>query len=101
MNLVLIQKMKERWAISKKMKNDGRIVDSPYPSGEWEPVGFKEAGYIVQVNLRHSWAKEKGFIVEVVNCRQNMEIAGTEYPGLTLPELGQLVFPESTEEDWS
>jgi hypothetical protein len=99
-NLQLIQKVKERWGTIKKVNRDGRSVDSPYPTGEMEPTGFKEAGYIVQANLSHSWNVERGFVVNVLNCRQNMGVAGQEYEALTWPELGQLVFPDSEESDW-
>ena len=91
-NLQLIQKMKEKWTVTDAGK--------PTPSGVMESVGFKEAGYIVQVNLRHSWEKGRGFITEVLNCRQNMGVAGTEHVNLTLPELGQMVFPDSSEVAW-
>lgn len=86
-NLQLIQKVKEAW------ENDK-------PTGRMEPTGFKGAQSIVQVNLRHTWTQEDGFQTEVVNCRQNMGIAGETYSDLTHGELAQLVFPETTEEDW-
>jgi len=92
-NLQLIQKVKERWKENAK--------GSPVPSGNFEPTGFKEAGYIVQVNLKHTWEKERGFIIDVVNCRQNMGIAGDQFENLNFPELAQLVFPESQETDWA
>lgn len=91
-NLQLIQKVKERWTLNAK--------GSPVPSGNFEPTGFKEANYIVQVNLRHSWEKERGFVLDVINCRQNMGIAGESFENLSFPELAMLVFPESSEEDW-
>lgn len=91
-NLQLIQKVKERWTTNGK--------GSPVPSGNFEPTGFKEANYIVQVNIRHSWEKERGFVIDVINCRQNMELAGETFENLSFPELAQLVFPESEESDW-
>ena len=91
-NLQLIQKLKERWTANAK--------GSPTPSGVYEPVGFKEANYIVQANLEHLWERERGFVVRVVNSRQNMSIAGQEFPELDFPTLGQLVFTDSSEEDW-
>jgi hypothetical protein len=108
-NLQLIQKVKEKWGTIKKINSQGREVDSPYPTGELEPTGFKELGYIVQANLRHGWTKERGFVVDVVNCRQNMQYAGVSLDAAsmpsqtapTLPELGQLIFPTSTPEQWA
>lgn len=91
-NLQLIQKVKEKWTQNAK--------GSPVPSGEFEPMGFKEANYIVQANLEHSWTKDGGFSVKVINCRQNMALAENEFAGLDLPTFGQLVFTDSSEEDW-
>lgn len=109
-NLQLIQKVKEKWGTIKKQNREGRTVDSPYPTGEMEPTGFKEAGYIVQASLKHSWSKPVtdddgvttgGFKVEVLNCRQQMAIAGVTYSNIDMPTLGQLIFEDSTEEDWA
>jgi hypothetical protein len=92
-NLQLIQKVKERWKTNEK--------GSPVPSGNFEPSGFKEAGYITQATLSHSWTKEEGFAVEVKNCRQNMGIAGEIFYNIDFATLGQLVFTDSTEADWA
>ncbi len=70
-NLQLIQKVKERWKENAK--------GSPVPSGNFEPTGFKEAGYIVQANIKHTWDKERGFVIDCVNVRQNMELAGEQF----------------------
>lgn len=102
-NLHLVQKVKEKWGQNAK--------GSPVPLGIYEPMGFKEANYIVQANLEHLWDKTRGFGVRVVNCRQNMTIAGEEFwqfdedgePSFALdfPTFAQLVFPSTTEEDWA
>jgi hypothetical protein len=97
-NLQLIQKVKERWKTNEK--------GSPVPSGNFEPSGFKEAGYIVQASLSHSFEgrDEAGvpqFGIEVKNCRQNMALAGECFTNIDFPTLAQLVFPDSTEENWS
>jgi hypothetical protein len=99
-NLQLIQKVKERWGSNEK--------GSPVPTGKFEPTGMKEAGYIVQVNLQHTWDAVNGFGIDVLNCRQNMGIAGTSFHtkgenGLELDFsfVAQLVFPDSAESDWS
>ena len=99
-NLQLIQKVKERWGTVKKQSRDGRIVDSPYPTGEFEPTGFKEAGYITQANFRHFWNKENGFGIECLNVRQNMAIAGETYFNLEFSDMAQLIFPSSADTDW-
>lgn len=93
-NLQLIQKMKEKWGTNPSGKGLA-------PTGEFEPMGFKEANYIVQANLEHTWNEETGeFSVKVVNCRQNMSIAGQTYQGLDFPTLAMLVFPKTDEGDW-
>lgn len=91
-NLQLIQKVKEKWEDNAK--------GIGHPTGVFEPMGFKDANYIVQVSLEHSWDEEEGFKVKVVNCRQNMSLAGQEFVGLDFPTLGMMIFPDSSEEDW-
>src|ERR1700674_2432550 len=99
-NLHLIQKVKERWETVSETDRNGMSKNVGRPSGRFEPTGFKEANYIVQANIEHCWEKERGFGIKVHNCRQNMTLAGDEYWGLDWPTLGQLVFPESSEQDW-
>lgn len=85
-NLHLIQKVKEKWEDDK-------------PTGVMIPTGFTQAANVVQVNLRHTWSLEDGFLVEVVTCRQNMAIAG-EKLDMSFVELAQMVYPDTTEDDW-
>ena len=87
-NLQLIQKVKESWKDDK-------------PTGKFEPTGFKEANYVVQLNLEHSWSKDDGFAIKVVNCRQNMELAGETFTGFTFADMGQAIFPDSQPDDWA
>jgi hypothetical protein len=86
-NLQLIQKVKESWKDDK-------------PTGEMKPVGFTQAQSIVQVNLRHEWSLAEGFQTTIINCRQNMALAGKTFTNLDFTTLGQLVFPDSEIEDW-
>lgn len=91
-NLQLIQKVKEAWVNDK-------------PTGEMKPVGFPQAGNIVQVSLEHRYNPLPQTIADrftcvVVNCRQNTELWGQEFTNLTFPELGTLVYPRSAESDW-
>ena len=93
-NLQLIQKVKQAY-------KDDKPVD-----GAYLPTGFKEAGYIVQLNVHHTWSLEEGFGIEIANCRQNMSLAGERFttadsPGMTsFGAVAQMVYPDSTEEDW-
>lgn len=86
-NLQLIQKVKEAWEDDK-------------PTGKMIPNGFKQAANVVQVNLMHEWSLENGFQTTIINCRQNMAIAGLTATDLTYTELAMLVFPDTSEEDW-
>ena len=92
-NLQLIQKVKTKWVEGESTK-------------DMEPMGFTQAGNIVQVSLEHRYDPEPATIADrfkctVVNCRQNTEIWGQEFTNLTFPELGQLVYPNSLESDWA
>jgi hypothetical protein len=90
-NLQMIQKVKAVW------KNDK-------PTDDMEPLGFKQAGNIVQVSLEHSWDADEGFKVKIVNARQNTAIWGMELTqeedNISFQHLGVLVYPDSNMEDW-
>lgn len=87
-NLQLIQKVKAVWEDDK-------------PTDKIRAVGFPEAGNVVQVNLEHSWTVDGGFKVTVYQCRQNMAIAGETFDDLDFATLGSLVFPDTSESDWT
>lgn len=87
-NLQLIQKVKEKWANDK-------------PTGEYLPLGFTQAGNIVQVSLEHTWDADEGFQVKIAKARQNTDIWGMQVGDLTFPQLGVLVYPDTDEDDWS
>lgn len=87
-NLQLIQKVKQAWEDDKPVK------------GMYVPRGYQDAKYIAQVNLYHTWSKEEGFGIDVINCRQNMSLAGDHYTNTTFPELACAVFPGTDESDW-
>jgi hypothetical protein len=86
-NLQLIQKVKDEWVGGKS-------------TGGMVPQGFRQAGNIVQVSLEHTWGDEDGFQVKIVKCRQNTAIWGMSQENLTFPQLGVLVYDDTTEEDW-
>lgn len=86
-NVQLIQKVKNEWVDDK-------------PTNGMKPLGFPQAGNIVQVSLEHHWSREAGFQVKIVNCRQNTDIWGETFDNLDFPSLGQLVYPTSQESDW-
>lgn len=90
-NLQLIQKVKVKY------RND-KATD------EMDPQGFKQAGNIVQVSLEHTYDPDEGFKVRIVNARQNTSIWGMELTqeedNINFQALGQLVYPDSTPEDW-
>lgn len=86
-NLQLIQKVKTAWVNDK-------------PTTDVVARGYQDAKYIAQINLFHTWSKETGFGIEVVNCRQNMGLAGDQYSNTSFPEIAQAVFPDSDEGDW-
>lgn len=101
-NLQLIQKVKEKWISVKEVDRQTGIARmKPHNTGEVEPTGFKELGYLVQMNVRHTWDREHGFGIEIQNCRQNMDLAGETFYNMSFPELAQVVFPESGEDDWA
>ncbi len=100
-NLQLIQKIKEKWVTVVVADKNGNHKEKGRPSGQFEASGFKEAHYIVQANIEHKWDKERGFIINVINCRQNMAVAGEEFENSDFPTLAQMIFPETEAEEWA
>lgn len=68
-NLVLIKKMRDEYIKDVRTGND-------------EPAGFKDAGYLVQINLL-AWrdGMDGPFHLTVEDCRQNPDVAGFDMEG--------------------
>lgn len=96
-NLILLGKLKEEW--ENYVGTDGK--EKGRKTGRLERVGFKEIPYVVQVNCITRFNKDSGFEIEIVNCRQNPDIAGAVMPAMDFPTLAQMVFPDSKESDWT
>lgn len=91
-NLILTHKVSEVW------KKNAAGQDAP--SGDFERTGFKEDGYLIQVNIVHKY-EDGEFKMEVKNCRQNMDLAGFEFTGkeCSFPDLAAMVFGNNPS-DW-
>jgi len=89
-NLILLHKMKDEYV------NDKR-------TGSLKRSGFSDTGYMVQVNVRMWRDEENNFHLYVKDCRQSPEVAGLDLLNdmANFTTLATLVFPETTEKDWS
>lgn len=93
MNLLLLHKMKDEY------KNDSR-------TGDVKRSGFSDMGFLVQVIVQCWRDEEKApdcFHATVVDCRQDPTLNGFDMQGemATFPTLAQLVFTETSAEDWT
>ena len=98
-NLILISRYKKQY-VQKSKTSDDRSWN-----GKFEPSGMNELPFLVQANLRSRLAMEDGELkhtIEVINCRQNMNIAGDVYEGdmATFPWLASFIMDGTTPEDW-
>jgi hypothetical protein len=95
-NVGLVHKIKQEYVDD---KSTGRRIRA----------GFSDTGFLVQVNL--SCWRETGknaaefpdnFHVDIIDCRQNMEIAGISLTGhdATFPQLASMIFPDTEAQDW-
>lgn len=74
-------------------------------TGNYERAGFSGTGYLVQSNLEvYRDGLDGRFYVKVVDCRQNSDLGGME---IELSDcttgfgfLAQLIFPDSSVEEW-
>lgn len=73
-NFVMIHKLKERYVAGKN--NKGELVESW--DGGYKRAGFKETGYLIQVNVEH-FRDEEGFGVRIKDSRQNPWTSGMTF----------------------
>ena len=66
-NLVLLHKSKVIYLNDKRTDN-------------YEPKCYSDTPYIVQINLEMYRDDEEGFMMRILNCRQNPDLAGMEVP---------------------
>lgn len=96
-NLIMLHRMKEEW--ENRVNSAGKEVGNK--TGRWEMAGYKGTYFEAQVCCR-AYKEEGQFKMLVFDCRQNPDVEGMVLEGemLNFPTLGQLVYPESTEEEW-
>lgn len=94
MNMWLLHKMKDEYA------NDKR-------TGDLKRSGMSDIGYLVQVAVR-CWRDDSEkfpdcFHVTVTDCRKDPSLHTFDMQGTmaSVATLGQLMFPETSEEEWS
>jgi hypothetical protein len=88
-NVILLHKMKEEYIND---KSTGNIIRS----------GFKDTGYLVQINAQVYRYDDGEFGMEVHDCRQNPDLANTELDGgmCNFQTLASLALPEVDPEAW-
>jgi len=91
-NIILLHKLKKQY------------VNESF-SGNYERAGFNNTGFLVQANLEvYRDGLDGPFVLKILDCRQNSSVGGSEveledeFTGF--PYLAQLVFPNTSEEDW-
>jgi len=98
-NLISICRYKKQYVKKSKESDDGAW------NGLYEPAGFNEFSYIAQVNIRTRLVMADGKLVlsaEIVNCRQNMSLAGEVFEGdmATFPWIAANIIDGTSPEDW-
>lgn len=91
-NVILLHKLKKQY------------VNDQF-SGNYERAGYNGTGFLAQSNLEvYRDGLDGRFYLKILDCRQNSQLGGMEFElndelsGFGF--LAQLVFPDSTEEDW-
>jgi hypothetical protein len=98
-NFGLVEGMKDEWG-SKVNKKTG--AQGAAATGNRIRSGFGELDGLVHMVLQHhgvgpnDWA----FTVGKVRGPGGVAVAGETFPNLSFPEFAQLVFPDSSPEDW-
>lgn len=98
-NFCCIQSMKNEWVT--KAKGDG--TTKGVSTGGRIRQGFSELDELVHIDIHHRYDKVDGqFYIDVGKSRGpgSREVQGQTMVTPTFAEFGQMVFPETTEEDW-
>lgn len=100
-NVGFVQSMKDEWLSEKVIdRQSGASKSKPVQTGRRIRTGFSRLDELVFVELHHR--RENGqFKLDIGKCRQNADLMDQTFLGMTLPELGQLIMPETREEDWA
>lgn len=94
-SLGLIQGLKEKWI--SKPGPDGKMKG--HNTGEMVRRGMREIPELVQANFLHT-REGTQFNVHVRDSRQNSDLNDMDFPMGSFSDVGQLMFPDSSEEDW-
>jgi hypothetical protein len=94
-NFIMIHKMKDEWIRGA----DGKAGKS----GKLERSGMKDIGFLLQGNLQ-TWRdpSDNTFHATMLDCRHNPEVNGFDFTGemCNFAQVGLMVFPDSTLENW-
>jgi len=104
-NLILLHRVTDEYVGTIDAKGREHSVRT----GKKLRAGFKDTGYLVQVNLVTYYSpEEREFGIQVRDCRQNMGIAGERFQGeiegvgslCSFPFLATAIFPDTELDDW-
>jgi len=88
-NVILISKVKAEYI-------DDRAT------GQYVRAGYKDTGFLVQVEIRHYKNDDDEFAIKIEKSRINNKLVGEHLSGelCSFPMLASLVFPDTSPEDW-
>lgn len=95
-NYFLIQSMKDEWVSEKKA---GENKTKGVQSGRRIRSGFDRLDELVLMEI-HCTYEAGDFYMEVGKSKQNKELTGEKFAAVPFAELGQMIYPDTTEEDW-
>lgn len=95
-NLGIIQGMKNEWASKVNPRTGAKAAAQ---TGGRVPSGMEEIDALVHIVIEHG---KDPFSLTISKCRGpgGMDLQGQTLENLTFSQFAQLVFPETTEEDW-
>lgn len=90
-NFGMIQGLRDEWAKGKMGKTGARVRD-----------GMEGISALAHIDIEHTRVNGK-FAITIGKCRGpgSLDLMDQTLEGLTFTEFAMLVFPESSEEDWS
>lgn len=100
-NFFMIQSMKDEWVSEKTVdRNTGQSKTKGVSSGRRVRSGFDRLDELVLMEIHCTYEAGK-FWFEIGKSKQNKNLTGETMEAVTLPELGTLIFPDTTVEQWA
>lgn len=98
-NFFLLRSFKTAWGMVGPV--NAKTGKKSFGKGGREVWGYEHLSSCMFMELAFNYDKEsREYLIEVGKCRHNIDLQYSTIPRCSFPELGTMLIPDSTEEDW-